>query len=236
MPHHRVILLPGLASDAALWRDQIPALQAAGHAVHVADTHARAATLTGMALTLLAEHDGPLVLAGTSMGGIVALEVFRQAPQRVAALALLGSSARPDTPALVRLRSEAIALFEQGRVEEVLRANLPFAFHPSRQGDAALVSAYFEMIDRAGAAQLVRQNRALMARPDSRPLLPRLRCPLLVACGDADALTPPECAREIAAAVPHARLEILPECGHLLTWEQPQAVNGLLLDWLDALG
>jgi pimeloyl-ACP methyl ester carboxylesterase len=188
-----------------------------------------------MALTLLAEHDGPLVLAGTSMGGIVALEVFRQAPQRVAALALLGSSARPDTPALVRLRSEAIALFEQGRVEEVLRANLPFAFHPSRQGDAALVSAYFEMIDRAGATQLVRQNRALMARPDSRPLLPRLRCPLLVACGDADALTPPECAREIAAAVPHARLEILPACGHLLTWEQPQAVNGLLLEWLEGV-
>jgi pimeloyl-ACP methyl ester carboxylesterase len=203
--------------------------------VHVADVHARAGTLSAMALTLLAEHEGPLVLAGTSMGGIVALEVFRQAPQRVAALALLGSSARPDTPALVRLRSEAIALFEQGRVEEVLRANLPFAFHPSRQGDAALVSAYFEMIDRAGATQLVRQNRALMARPDSRPLLPRLRCPLLVACGDADALTPPECAREIAAAVPHARLEILPACGHLLTWEQPQAVNGLLLEWLEGV-
>lgn len=235
MPHHRVILLPGLASDAALWRDQIPALQAAGHTVHVADVHARAGTLSAMALTLLAEHEGPLVLAGTSMGGIVALEVFRQAPQRVAALALLGSSARPDTPALVRLRSEAIALFEQGRVAEVLRANLPFAFHPSRQGDTALVSAYFEMIDRAGAAQLVRQNRALMARPDSRPLLPRLRCPLLVACGDADALTPPECAREIAAAVPHARLEILPACGHLLTWERPEAVNGLLLEWLEGV-
>jgi pimeloyl-ACP methyl ester carboxylesterase len=91
------------------------------------------------------------------------------------------------------------------------------------------------MIDRAGATQLVRQNRALMARPDSRPLLPRLRCPLLVACGDADALTPPECAREIAAAVPHARLEILPACGHLLTWEQPQAVNGLLLEWLEGV-
>ncbi len=235
MPHHRVILLPGLASDAALWRDQIPALQAAGHAVHVADTHVRAATLTGMALTLLAEHDGPLVLAGTSMGGIVALEVFRQAPQRVAALALLGSSARPDTPQMIRLRSDAVALFERGRTDEVLRANIPFAFHPSRQRDEALLQAYFEMIARAGAAQLMRQNRALMARPDSRPLLRRLRCPLLVACGDTDALTPPECSREIAAAVPHARLEILADCGHLLTWEQPARVNALLLEWLAAL-
>jgi pimeloyl-ACP methyl ester carboxylesterase len=235
MPHHRVILLPGLASDAALWRDQIPALQTAGHAVHVTDTHARAATLTGMALTLLAEHDGPLVLAGTSMGGIVALEVFRQAPQRVAALALLGSSARPDTPQMIRLRSDAVALFERGRTDEVLRANIPFAFHPSRQRDEALLQAYFEMIARAGAAQLMRQNRALMARPDSRPLLRRLRCPLLVACGDTDALTPPECSREIAAAVPHARLEILADCGHLLTWEQPARVNALLLEWLAAL-
>jgi pimeloyl-ACP methyl ester carboxylesterase len=235
MPLPRIVLLPGLASDAALWRDQIPALQGAGHEVRVSDAHARAATLSGMAHLLLDEEPGPLVLAGTSMGGIVALEVFRQAPQRVAALALLGSSARPDTPQMIRLRSDAIVMFEQGRADEVLRANLPFAFHPSRAGDAALVSAYFEMIGRAGPAQLVRQNRALMARPDSRPLLPRLRCPLLVACGDADALTPPECAREIAAAVPQARLEILPDCGHLLTWEQPARVNALLLQWLHAL-
>jgi pimeloyl-ACP methyl ester carboxylesterase len=235
MAHHRVILLPGLASDAALWRGQIAALQQAGHTVCVSDVHARAETLSGMALALLAEHEGPLVLAGTSMGGIVALEVFRQVPQRVAALALLGSSARPDTPQTIRLRSDAIMLFEQGRTDEVLRANIPFAFHPARQNDEALLQGYFEMIARAGAAQLVRQNRALMARPDSRPLLPRLRCPLLVACGDADALTPPECSREIAAAAPHARLEILPDCGHLLTWEQPARVNALLLEWLTAL-
>ena len=132
-------------------------------------------------------------------------------------------------------RSDAIALFEQGRMDEGLRANIPFAFHPSRQRDEDLRSDYFGMIARAGAAQLVRQNRALMARPDSRPLLPRLRCPLLVACGDTDALTPPECSREIAAAAPHARLELLPDCGHLLTWEQPARVNALLLEWLAAL-
>jgi pimeloyl-ACP methyl ester carboxylesterase len=231
----RVILLPGLASDAALWRHQVPALTAAGHAVHVSDAHARASTLSGMAHALLADHEGPLVLVGTSMGGILALEVLRQAPHRVAALALLGSSARPDTPQMIRLRSAAVLEFEQGRVDEILRANVPFAFHPSRQGDAALVSDYFEMVHRAGAAQLVRQNRAIMARPDSRPLLRRLRCPVLVVCGDADALTPPECSQEIAAAVPQAELQVLPACGHLLTWEQPGAVNALLRDWLARL-
>jgi pimeloyl-ACP methyl ester carboxylesterase len=81
----------------------------------------------------------------------------------------------------------------------------------------------------------VRQNRAIMARPDSRPLLRRLRCPVLVVCGDADALTPPECSQEIAAAVPQAELHVLPACGHLLTWEQPGAVNALLRDWLARL-
>ena len=231
----RVILLPGLASDAALWRHQVPALTAAGHTVHVSDAHARVDTLSGMARALLADHAGPLVLVGTSMGGILALEVFRQAPQRVAALALLGSSARPDTPEMIKLRSAAVLEFEQGRIDEILRANVPFAFHPSRQHDAAMVSDYFAMIRRAGTAQLIRQNRAIMARPDSRPLLRRLQCPVLVVCGDADALTPPECSREVAAAVPQAELHVLPACGHLLTWEQPEVVNALLRDWLARL-
>lgn len=231
----RVILLPGLASDAALWRHQLPALTAAGHTVHVTDAHARADTLSAMARLVLAEHEGPLVLVGTSMGGILALEVFRQAPQRVEALALLGSSARPDTPEMIKLRSAAVREFEQGRVDEILRANVPFAFHPSRQGDAALVTDYFEMVRRAGALQLIRQNRAIMARPDSRPLLRRLQCPVLVVCGDADVLTPTECSQEVAAAVPQAELHVLPACGHLLTWEQPAAVNALLLPWLARL-
>lgn len=231
----RILLLPGLASDAALWRAQLPALRAAGHEVHVSDVHALHDTLPDMARALLEHFEGPLVLVGTSMGGILALEVCRQAPSRVAAMALLGSSARPDTPEMIRLRSQAVLEFERGVVEPVLRANVPFAFHPSRQHDAALVADYLDMIGCAGAVQLVRQNRAIMARPDSRPLLPQLRCPLLVVCGDADALTPPDCAREIAAAVPGARLEILEQCGHLLTWECPEQVNRLLLDWLASL-
>jgi pimeloyl-ACP methyl ester carboxylesterase len=231
----RVILLPGLASDAALWRHQVPALTDAGHTVHVTDAHARADTLSAMARLVLDEHEGPLVLVGTSMGGILALEVFRQAPQRVAALALLGSSARPDTPEMITLRSAAVLEFEQGRMDEVLRANVPFAFHPRRQADAALVGDYFEMVRRAGAAQLIQQNRAIMARPDSRPLLRRVRCPVLLVCGDADALTPPESSQEIAAAVPQSELHLLPQCGHLLTWERPDEVNAVLLNWLAGL-
>jgi pimeloyl-ACP methyl ester carboxylesterase len=231
----RPLLLPGLASDAALWRDQIKALRARGYDPVVSDVHSRFASLPEMAAALLAQHPGPLVLVGTSMGGILALEVFRQAPSRVEAMALLGSSARPDTPQTLQLREQAIALFAQGRVEEVLRANVPFAFHPSRAGDPGLVQDYLDMVMRAGADQLIAQNRAIMARPDSRPLLPTIRCPFLMMWGDSDALTPPECGREIVAAIAHAQHEELPACGHLLTWEQPERVNQRLIAWLDAL-
>lgn len=227
-----ITLLPGLACDAELWRDQVAALSPQRE-VRVSDVHARFATLPQMAAALLAEQGGDLLLCGTSMGGMLALEVMRQAPQRVKALALLASSARPDTPELIQLRSDAIVLFEQGRVREVLQANLVFAFDPAHA--AALAPRYLAMIERAGAAQLIAQNRAVTARPDSRPLLPQVACPVLVVCGESDLLTPPEHAREMAALIPGARLELLPGCGHLLTWEQPERVNALLIGWLAGL-
>ncbi len=229
-----VILLPGLACDATLWREQLPAL-AARHRVHVSDVHSRFDTLPEMAAALLAECPGRLVLVGASMGGMLALQAQRLAPRRVAGMALLGSSARPDTPELLRLRSEACVLFEQGRMDEVLQANVAFAFHPESARRRELVDTYLAMVRRAGAAQLIRQNRAVMARVDSRPLLPGVACPTLVLCGEADLLTPPEHAREIAAAIPGARLELVPGAGHLPTLEQPARVNSLLLDWLQTL-
>jgi pimeloyl-ACP methyl ester carboxylesterase len=231
---HTLILLPGLASDATLWRDQIPALSA-HHRVQVTDVHARHDTLAEMAAALLAEYAGDLVLVGTSMGGIVALEAVRRSPQRIKALALLGSTARADTPEMVALRTEAIGLFEQGRAEEVLRANVPAAFHPDIGVDSELAATYLDFVLRAGAQQLIRQNRAIMAREDLRPSLAAIRCPTLVVCGEADVLTPPEYSRELAQGIPGARLEVVAKAGHLLTLEQPQRVNALLLEWLAGL-
>ena len=231
-PH--LVLLPGLACDAELWRGPLPTLAAQAW-VHVSDVAAREPTLPAMAARLLAEHAGDLLLAGASMGGMLALEVQRQAPARVKGLALLGTSARADTPELLRLRSGAIALFEQGRMDEVLLANVAFAFHPAHQRDSALVGRYLDMIRRAGPQQLIHQNRAVMARIDSRPLLPAVRCPTLVVCGEADALTPPEHAHEMAAAIPGARLELLAGAGHMLTMEQPGRVAALLAGWLQRL-
>lgn len=227
----RLIFLPGLASDEAMWRAQA-AFFSPTHDVRVADVNGRHESVEEMAGALLASFGGPLVLCGASMGGIVAMEAARQAPERLRGLALLGTTARPETEDMRKLRTEAIVLFESGRMDEVLQANIPFAFAPRNAGDAALSRAYLEMIGRAGAAQLVRQNRAIMARPDARTHLPGIGCPVLVMCGDADQLTPPECSREIAALVPGSELVVLPACGHMLTMEEPDAVNRVLAAWL----
>ena len=214
-----------------MWAAQRDAL-AALHEVHVSDLHFRFATLPEMAAALLAEHRGGLVLCGASMGGILAFEVLRQAPQRVRGLALLGTTARPDSPEIAVLRAAAFALIDAGRYEEMISGNVPFSFHADRLGERGLVDAYLCMLRRAGPEQLVRQNIATAARPDSRPLLPTLRCPTLVLCGDSDAVTGVDASREIAQAVPGAELELIARCGHMLTMERPREVNAALLAWL----
>ena len=229
MPH--LLLLPGLACDAGMWQGQLDAVPA--HlAASVTDVHTRHTTLEAMAAGLLAEHAGELILCGASMGGMLAMEVARQAPQRIRGLALLGTSARPEDAATRALREAAIVLFEQGRMDEVLQANLPLAFDATRAADTALHQAYLAMIGRAGAEQLVAQNRAVIGRPDALAHIGGLRCPVLVLCGEGDALTPPDRSREIAAAIPGAELVLLPQCGHMLTMEQAAAVNAHLLRWL----
>jgi pimeloyl-ACP methyl ester carboxylesterase len=228
------LLLPGLACDQALFHHQAAPLAALGR-VHISQVHMLEPTLPAMAARLLREHPGRHVLVGCSMGGMLAMELQRQAPDRVEAVALLGTSARPDTPELIALRTQACELFASGRMDEVLRANVLFAFHPNAVRRPGLVEEYLGMIRRAGAQQLIAQNRAVMARVDSRPHLPRMACPALVACGEADQLTPADVSREMAALLPQARLEIVPGAGHMLTMEQPERLARLLVDWVGAL-
>jgi len=188
-----------------------------------------------MAAVLLAAHDGELVLVGASMGGRIAMEAALQEPQRVRGLALLGSTARADTDELRALRREAVLRFEAGEMEMLIEANTWFVFHRSAWDDEPLLERYRAMVRRAGVPQLVRQNRAMMAAPDLRADITALRCPTLVVCGEGDGVTPPECSREIAAAIPGARLELLADCGHMLTMEKPAPLNRLLAGWLAGL-
>ena len=230
----RLVLLPGLACDERLWEAQLPALPR-GIDVHVSDVHMRCERIEAMAQAVLREHEGPLILCGTSMGGMIAMEAARQAPERMAGLALLGTNPRPETPEMYRLRASAIELFENGEARDVIELNAGFAFHPERAWDIALLRRYAELVLDAGAQQLISQNRALMLRPDQRPALASLRCPVLVICGDSDRLTPPECSQEIARLVPQAELVWIENCGHMLTMEKPEEVNAALMPWLRRL-
>ena len=231
----QLLLLPGLASNAVMWQHQLAAIPR-DWAPHVSDVHSRFATIADMAQALLQEQAGDLILCGASMGGILAMQAVRQAPDRIKGMALLGTNARPETPDMAKLREAAIGFFKQGRIREVLTVNLPMAFHPSLAKDEVLTQTYLDFVLDAGPEQLIRQNRAIMSRPDARLHLPQAKCPTLVLCGDADQLTPPECSREIAALIPGAELVMISRCGHMLTMERPEEVNSALLEWLARLG
>ncbi|GGC40749.1 hydrolase [Siccirubricoccus deserti] len=228
---HPLLLLPGLLCDATLWQAQIDGLAGLAQC-QVADVTADD-SLPAMARRALEAAPDRFALAGLSMGGYLAFEILRQAPQRVTRLALLDTSARPDTPDQARRRRGLIGLARTGAFRGVTPRLLPQLVHPVHLG-GPVGAAVVAMAERVGRDAFLRQQAAILARPDSRPDLPGIRLPTLVAVGEADALTPPDLAEEIAAAIPDARLEVIPGCGHLPPLEAPAAVTALLRDWLEA--
>ena len=172
-------------------------------------------------------------LAALSMGGYVAQEIVRQAPRRVERLALLDTRARPDEPEETQRRHALMELAQQeGGFAPVTKRLLPLLVHPARVQDEPLVRTIREMAERVGLPAYLRQQRAIMGRPDFRPLLAAIRCPTLVLCGRQDALTPLAFHQEIAAAIPAAELKVIEACGHLSTLERPTEVNAALRAWL----
>ncbi|MBV8784632.1 MAG: alpha/beta fold hydrolase, partial [Gammaproteobacteria bacterium] len=161
-----------------------------------------------------------------------AFEVLRQAPERVARLALLDTQARPDTAEAGAARRSQMALAQREGLRPVVEALLPRLLHPSRQQDPRLRALLHDMAAQVGVAGYLNQQNANLTRPDSRPTLAQIRCPTLVLVGEQDVLTPPACAQEMAAGIPGARLVQLPECGHMSALEQPAAVTEALVAWL----
>ena len=224
-----LLLLPGLLCDERLWHAPAEALADVA-AVHHADL-TRDDSVAGMAARVLATAPPVFALAGLSMGGYVAFEILRQAPQRVARLALLDTSARLDPPKRLAVRRAGLAMAESGRFAGVTRKLLPQLVHESRVDDA-VGAEVMAMAQRVGRAAFLRQQRAIIDRPDSLPLLPTLAVPTLVGVGEDDRMTLPEESRILHEHIPGARLHVFARCGHLPPLEVPQETAAVLRDWL----
>jgi len=225
-----LVLVPGLLCSARLYAPQIAALWPFGP-VTVAD-HRRDDDMAAISARILADAPPRFALAGLSMGGHIAFAMLRLAPERVAKLALLDTSARPDTAEQSVQREKLIVLADSGKLNDVVEILAPRFLHRSRQNDEALKRIMQKMAADIGPKAFVRQQRAIMSRVDSRPFLAAIHCPTLVLVGDGDELTPPELSKEICTGIPGARLTVVPDCGHLSTLEKPDAVNAALAEWL----
>jgi pimeloyl-ACP methyl ester carboxylesterase len=226
------LLIPGLICTPELFAAQIPSLWPHGP-VTVAST-LEGDSIADIAAAILRDAPARFALGGLSMGGYIALEIMRQAPERVAKLALLDTSARPDAPEQTEKRHGLIRRALEGGYDGVLADILPNLLHPDHRTDQLLIDVMTRMGQVVGAEGFARQQGAIIGRIDSRPSLSAIAVPTLVLVGDQDGVTPPEHAREMADAIPGAKQVVVPNAGHVSTLEQPEAVNAALVDWLTA--
>ena len=222
-----LVLLPGLICDERLWRDVIAGLDAKSSVADLTQDDSIAA----MAQRTLAAAPARFALSGLSMGGYVALEIMRQAPERVTHLALFDTSARADDEARRETRRKGIEMVGQGKFIGVSRGLLGSLIAPQHMG-MPVAKEVQAMSERVGQAAYLRQQVAIMNRVDSRPMLAGIKVPTLVGVGEADKMTPPELAEEIAAGIPGAELVRFADSAHLPTMENPAAVVEAMKAWL----
>lgn len=231
-----VMLLPGLLCDDTVWAHQRAAL---AEARCIVPSWGTLDSLAAMARHALAEAPpGRFSVAGHSMGGRIALEMVRLAPQRIERLALLDTGADPLDPGEAGAQERAyrmalLAVAEQQGMREMGRQWARGMVHPSRV-DTPLFERILDMIERKTPAIFAAQLHALLDRPDARPLLAQIRCPTLFLCGRQDTWSPPERHAQMQARVPHGRLVVVEDAGHMTTMEQPEAVSRALGEWLRA--
>lgn len=223
-----LVLLGGMMCDERLWAPQLEGLANGSRAIEVADL-ARSPTVEGMAADVLAEAPERFALAGMSMGGIVAFEMWRQAPERISHLALLDTNSAAELPERQeRRRAEIEAAHAGGLREMMIEEFKPIYLGARSKRDAGLLDLILDMALALGPEVFERQSRALRDRPDSRPTLATITCPSIVICGREDTLCPVSYHEIIAAAIPGAELVVLDDCGHMSPLERPGAVTRLL--------
>lgn len=227
-----IVLIPGLNCTAAAFTPMLPTLWASAP-VMVA-RHLVGDGIAGMARAILRDAPPRFALLGFSLGGYIAFEIMRQAPERVGRLCLLDTSARPDSPEATQKRRERMALAQAGRFAETADAAYALSVHPDHAGRADLRALCAEMALANGSEAFVRQQEAIIGRVDSRPTLARISVPTTVIVGDMDAITPPEQAREMAEGIAGAQLVQIATAGHMAVIEQPDAVTDAVAGWARA--
>lgn len=231
-----LILVPGLMCDATAWQPVLPGLSALAQC-HVVD-HGMADSLPAMAQQLLAQAPARFALAGHSMGGRVALEVMRVAPDRITHLGLFDTGHLPlpageAGQAEIAKRMALLSLAREQGVRAMATEWVQGMVAPQRLADTALIGSILDMFERKSADVFERQLRALIQRPDASDVLRRLNCPTLVMCGELDAWATPAQHRALAQEIPsRPDMASLPDCGHMAMQEQPDAVLRLMRDWL----
>lgn len=230
MPRTPLILLPGLLNTRRVFEHQVEALQDIAEIVVPELWHHE--TITDMAEAVLATAPPTFTLGGFSMGGYVAFELFRRAPERIERLALIDTQAAPDAAETRTRRQAFIEQTKLGRFHGVHPTLLPQIIHPSRLKDAAVVQPILEMAQEIGGEGFVREQRAILGRADSRPLLVEIEMPTMVMVGRQDLATPLPRAQEMAADIANAQLVVLEECGHVSPLERPAEVTAALRRWL----
>ena len=231
-----LVLLPGLMCDGGVWEPLLAHLPA-GTTPCVAD-YGMANSLGAMATAVLQSAPAErFALAGHSMGGRVAMELLRQAPQRVTGVALM------DTGHLPRAAGEAgaqeaakrHALLEVARTQGVRAMAQTWVqgmVHPDRLQDAALIESVVAMFARKSADVFAAQIEALLARPDASDVLRTLTLPTLLQCGAQDSWSPPAQHADMQALAPHAVLDVIAHAGHMAPMERPADVAASLARWL----
>lgn len=227
-----LVLLPGMMCDQRQWRPQIDALRPYCASISVADT-TRSDTLEGIARTVLADAPERFALAGLSMGGLLAFEIWRQAPERVNRLALLNANARQEDDARRAARQALLARVLRGELREVVVDSLkPGYLAASHRQDRELLRLILAMAMDLGDEAFVRQSRAVGGRADSVATLPTISVPTLVLCGQEDRICPVGFHELMHERIANSRLAVLENCGHLSTLERPDRVNEEFVRWL----
>lgn len=225
-----IVLITGQLLTDAVWQPLLDAW--ADRDVIVADNRGDD-TIEGFAQRLLDRAPAKFILVGHAMGGFVAFEVMRRAPERVAKLALISTLASADGPAQTARRQGYIDLVTSGRFDQVVEERIPILFPEEKRKDERLLGIARQMAADTGAETFLAQQRAIMARIDSRPRLGEIAVPTLLVWGEKDGITSRAHHDEIAGAIPGARLEVVPGAGHLPTIEAPDVVAGLLTGFID---